>query len=654
MIRPFVILLCLYLCFCCTAIAQTDAVSPFSRLEFPPQKDTAAIRAALKKADEIRHTDPDRALQSYKDLLAQSLLLHYSYGLVKSSMEAGNILAGKGLNERAVFYYRKAVEIIEQTNRYHKLLPVLFSNMGISYDGLGLYEQSATAFTRALDSYEQYPSAMTSQSTIILNLAGTFTKLKQYDKASYYLNSIAYQENGSPDWNLRTAALNNKGAVAALQNKLPESRRYFEQSLAVARQHNLENIEAEVNLANIYFQQKDPDKAIPVLTHIIENDKAVTEDNKIAALHLMGQIYTSRKQYTTAENYLLLALEKSSRLGIAEKVMNTELALSELYERTGKFEQSLIHKNAYLAIRDSIANKEIANNINQLETKYRTAQKDKELLQKKYQISSQENKLKKKNSWILIASSLSALLGLLFFFFYRQNRQKQLIHRKQIDVLQHRQEIEQLKAIMKGEEKERERMARELHDGIGGMLVSARLNLGSIRETYPEAVYNYKIEDVMKMLQNTSSEVRRTAHNLMPEVLTRAGLEDAIGIYCDEIGHGSNMEIDIQFQGDFSWLGKSAELLLYRIVQELVQNVVKHAGATYMAILLRHYEQSLSITVEDNGSGFELNEEHKGSGLYSMKNRVEALRGEISIMSAPGRNTTVFIVLEKDKLVSLG
>ena len=233
---------------------------------------------------------------------------------------------------------------------------------------------------------------------------------------------------------------------------------------------------------------------------------------------------------------------------------------------------------------------------------------------------------------------------------YRIYRNRQRLQTEQLRSWQQEQEIGQLKAIMKGEEQERTRIARELHDGIGGMLVSASLPLGAVREEHPETTHIRKLDDLRTILSDIASEVRKTAHNLMPDVLIRHSLEDALGIFCDNIAAGGQLEIDLQFQGNISGLDKSVELILYRITQELLQNVVKHAKASYAAVLIRQDGDKLSITVEDNGIGVDPEHVHEGIGLQNLKYRIQALQGEISIMSAPGRNTTVYIEFDHQRL----
>ncbi len=575
-------------------------------------------------------------------------IFYHTRNALQQLIDTGNYFSEKGLNEQALNYYNEALKICYYHPDYLSTLAVVYNNMAISFDALGNYRSAATAFTDALTFAERYPSSKISKSEILQNLAGIFTKLGQYDKASSYLDNI---EAGA-DWNLQAAVLNNKGAIETTRQRLEAGKRYFEASLLITRQHKITNPEAELNLANIYFLQQEPGKAISLLTDLMQQNN-LSGDNKIAAALLLGQIFKRRKQYESAKSYLLEALKKSKELNLAEKQLKLEAELAGLYEQTGDFEQSLSHQKAYNLLKDSMDNKEISLNINLLETAYRTAEKDKALLQQKLQLAEQDNFLKKKNNYIIIAFVLVIILGILLLLLVKQSRQKQTIFNKQIGLYQQQQAIEELKAIIKGEEQERERLARNLHDGIGGMLVAAKLNLGAVKEVYPQHPAKAKIDDVMNLLQNTSSEIRRTAHNLMPEILTRTSLQDAIEIYCDELNANGSLDMDIQFQGDFAWLQNSAELLIYRIIQELVQNVVKHAGADYMALLLRAYNQELSITIEDNGIGFEQKEQHQGFGLYSLRQRVAALRGEISIMSAPGRNTTIFIVFDKEKLIAL-
>jgi signal transduction histidine kinase len=216
----------------------------------------------------------------------------------------------------------------------------------------------------------------------------------------------------------------------------------------------------------------------------------------------------------------------------------------------------------------------------------------------------------------------------------------------EIGNLKQEKELGYLKAMIAGEEKERTRLARELHDGIGGMLAAAKMGLGAIKNADDTAA----LANMMRLLSDTATEVRQTAHNLMPDILTRNSLKDALLLYCADINLHSGLEIDLQFYGGPEAMNKSAELILYRIAQELVQNIVKHAHATEAVMQIIQDGSRLNLIVEDNGIGFEQQEVDKGFGLQNLQFRVQALQGYISITSAKGKGTSVYIEFDLEKL----
>ncbi len=616
--------------------------------------DTALIRQQVKKIRAIEKTYPDSALRSYMYLLQYSVHNKDGYGIGQSLLGIGNIYDGKTHYALAIKYYSKAIELCITDSRSSHLLPILYNNIGVIYNITGKYTEAASAYMKALAYKERYTTGEISKGTIYLNLGGIFTQLKQYDKALHYLNSIDESEFSTGDINLYCSMLHNKGVINAMQGNLDESMKYFQQSLKISRQYKVKNVEAEVNIGVIYYLQNKLDLAQSTLLAVLAKKDSISQENKTEIIKTLGEIYYVKKDYSKAEIYLLQSLEDSRRMQLVEKTMGAAMSLSNLYKATGDFKKALQYQEAYFLTKDSIVNKDVSSQVYDLEGKYNTVQKDKELLQKQLLISNQDVDLKKKNTWIVSVSSVALLMMGLFFGLYRHNKQKQVLQQRQLDILQQKREIEQLKSIMDGEEKERARLARELHDGIGGMLVATRLNLGAVKDETSAIPSATRIDEVMGMLQDISSEVRRTAHNLMPDVLINHGLEEAISIYCDQINTGNRMEILIQFQDDFSYLSKSVQLILYRILQELVQNVVKHAHADYMAILVRQDDRNICLAVEDNGTGFDVEEQTKGFGLQNLHFRVHALHGQMSIQSGKGKSTTVFIEFNKEKLNAIG
>jgi signal transduction histidine kinase len=195
-------------------------------------------------------------------------------------------------------------------------------------------------------------------------------------------------------------------------------------------------------------------------------------------------------------------------------------------------------------------------------------------------------------------------------------------------------------------EVERSRLAKDLHDGLGGILSGVKLNLSSIKG-------NMILQDTDTMLFAKSidqldkaiTEMRRVAHNMMPEALLKFGLGEAIQDYCDSLNESNTLKIKYTQMGNRAPLEKTIEVTLYRIVQELSNNVIKHAAATSLFIQLTQHKRGLTLTVEDDGKGFNTSQlsNYKGAGLRNVKSRVDYLKGVLQIEAQFGIGTSVNI-----------
>ena len=189
-------------------------------------------------------------------------------------------------------------------------------------------------------------------------------------------------------------------------------------------------------------------------------------------------------------------------------------------------------------------------------------------------------------------------------------------------------------------------MAKDLHDGLGGMLSGVKLSLGAMKGNSILSEDNTRLfARVLDQLDHSINEMRRVAHNMMPEALVKLGLPQAIQDYCDGLNESNNLKFKTQFYGLENRLEASTEIVVYRIVQELLNNVVKHASATETLVQVMRHENNLNVTIEDNGKGFVVNEadERKGAGLANVRSRVDYLKGQLDIQSSPGKGTSIHI-----------
>ena len=150
-------------------------------------------------------------------------------------------------------------------------------------------------------------------------------------------------------------------------------------------------------------------------------------------------------------------------------------------------------------------------------------------------------------------------------------------------------------------------------------------------------------ENALEMLDNSVGELRQVAHNLMPEALMKFGLKEALGDLCSSLDNLKDVAFKFRFYGENKRLEQTIEIALYRIAQELINNALKHSGASVILVDLVQDDNRISLTIEDNGTGFDTNKipEFKGMGLNSLKSRVNALNGVFDITSKPGSGTDV-------------
>lgn len=204
------------------------------------------------------------------------------------------------------------------------------------------------------------------------------------------------------------------------------------------------------------------------------------------------------------------------------------------------------------------------------------------------------------------------------------------VAQEQIKQLEKEKQLIATQSVLDGETAERSRLARDLHDGLGGMLSVVKLNL-------EKGNYN----KVTELLDESIEELRRVAHHIMPESLMYAGLKVSLEDFCCVIPNAH-----FQFIGEDTRLDRSLEVMLYRCAYELINNAVKYANASQINIQLAFHQSVIALSVDDNGIGFDPKEVVSGTGLKNIRTRVLAHNGVLTIRSAPGQGTEVIIEIE--------
>ncbi|GGB02585.1 tetratricopeptide repeat-containing sensor histidine kinase [Puia dinghuensis] len=344
----------------------------------------------------------------------------------------------------------------------------------------------------------------------------------------------------------------------------------------------------------------------------------------------LGESYLNLKEYSKAEDFLLKALQMYREKGQQDNLVNVYKGLSEAYTGLNDFRKAAEFMSKYALLKDTLRGNENARRIVEIEAKYQSAEKDKQLSAEKLRVIQRDQQIMAQRQQLLFILFVLLLVGIAWFLMYRNSRNKQ--------------QIALLKAKIEGEVTERQRLSRELHDGIASQLLSIRLGMETLERDAQKTGTTPSFSQIASQLEKATKELRNTAHNLMPELLVQKDWLAAIALLCQNTTDLTQVKTELQVLGEPSPLSKDIELSLYRIVQELVQNAVKHAKTTNLLVQVSDRDGLLALTVEDDGVGFETWQGFRpGSGLSNARKRVEELGGHMDIKSRPGNGATVYI-----------
>ncbi len=413
---------------------------------------------------------------------------------------------------------------------------------------------------------------------------------------------------------------------------------YFRDAYILADKFNdlsLSNT-ALVNLSLSYIRLRQYDTA----AYFLNLARAATPrgESVVTMEAIAGQLAYYRGNYTIAERHLLYALKLNAN-ETNEIVETIYATLSEVYAARGEYQKAYIYHKKFMEQYLDLKG-DIKKTIKDFMLNIQAVEHEKTILQKQAEISSGEAAIKRQRSWITVMCLVSVLLCAILIMAYRNYRNKKSLLSKQMLVLLQEQEIARLKAEAEGADKERNRIAYDLHDGVLVRLANVKMNLTGSSEAAGNAAY----QDVIEQLDMATRELRNTAHNLMPEILLEDGLAQAIFCFCKATEQASGLPIKFQQIGPpLPRLATLAETAVYRIVQGLVQNIIQHAGATASLVQLQYIDNLCSITVEDNGRGMSNPGNDEGYGIRSIRNRVKMLQGTFDIESEKGQGSTIYL-----------
>lgn len=624
-------------------------------------RDTSSINKAIKTANSIRISSVDSAEWLYRQTLFASKLLHYNKGIAKSYYGLGACFSNKNEQEKAVYYSQMALRFCGDDIEDHEMISSLYVLLSENYYYKGRYDSCAYYRYAALneldanhiDNPRMQMKVYCSILQFWLNAHGDITNDKHILQVVQRINVLEQKAKAAND----SAQLMNiyfyKGGYYNNIQQNDSARYYCNLNLQLARKLKTGFSIPAATLMNIgitYMEDGKLDEAISYmqrsLDEIPESVRGTSRQYFFANIFL-GEAYGKQHNYAKAIAITEPALAMANKQKVLHITDHAYKTLADAYEAIGNYEKAAINRRLYSEVQDSLMKAEKLELVYNVEMKYRIADKDKELAQKELAIAKNESRIKTKNFWIIGFSVGFVLLLVVCFLVYRNIHHKQKLQAEKIRNLRQELQISNLQAVISTEEKERSRIARELHDGMGGTLAAIRTRVSAIFRKHTTTDVTGDFKEVLQLLEEASIDLRKTAHNLMPEILLNEGLAKASELFCERVRKGHMLNINVEIWGKVQKLPGDMELTSYRIIQELVHNIIKHANATEAIVQMVFHESQLCITVEDNGNGMskDILQSNDGMGLKTIKERVKYLNGQIDIASSPGEGTCIYIEL---------
>lgn len=536
--------------------------------------------------------------------------------LAMTKINLAVVLGNKGQTQLQTEEYLQTIPILEKMNAIPEL-NATYESLGDIFFNKSQYKTAITYYHKSLTSYEdasRYNDLIASRH---LSLASCMYHLDSLQKMESHLMEAKAKldKTGVDSIDIWADYYYHEGLLDVKHQLYHHAATMFYSGLSIARRlnYNVAICNNLYSLAKLFERQGQYDRAMKLMEEYGRLSYTLKDfPFRLHALDLMAEL--SFKQHYPDEAYKYL--------------------------------------RKYIILADSLQEREVTEKIHELEAHYQSSEKENRILQLQHENERQEFALQKNR--LLISLMVVIMLSLLVvaalsYLFYRNGRklleQQRQLHEFEVERIRQEHKISLLSAMLEGQEKERTRLARDLHDGLGGLLSGIKLELSTVTPSQTTVHRQSLIQNTLQRLDGAMDELRRIARSMMPEILIKYGLGEATIEYCRGLKKTGTDNIICQvfnFQADME---HTRQVVLYRIMQELVNNAVKHAEASQILVLLQQTDNTLFLTVEDDGKGFDttVGNKLKGAGLANIEARVEFLGGKIDIQSEPGTGTAITI-----------
>jgi len=637
--KPLILLLLLYSTF--TTFSQNKLIDSLRKTSLKQTK-SEQILTFIELSKKFKGISLDSSNYYSKKAFRVSELIDDKRLKIIAWLELGNFNRENSQFDRALEYFDKTFKLSREIND-STLIANSYTGTGIVNSRLGNFNLAIMNFYKALPIYENLNDT-TNISKSYLNLAIDLKKIKEFNKSiNYNLRALTIFKKNKDYLNI--AAVNNN--LSGLYNQNEEYKKAIE-SAEKARKYFVDNNYIRysayplTNIAISYDSLKKNKKAEKAYLQAIELHTIHREPYELAFLNnAYANLKLKQKNYKEAILSGKKSLKFAKEVKAIEFLVSSSKTLAKTYERLNNSKESNKYLKKYILYKDSIINKEKLKVIKDSETKYETEKKEKEIAQQKEQLLSQQIEIKSKSIYAITLTSVLLIVGIIFFAIYKRNQLKRKQLQKEIDL---KDALATIKTQNRLQE-QRLRISRDLHDNVGSQLTFIISSIDNLKFISKNANENLK-----EKLSNISSFTGDTIHQLRDTIWAMNKSEISIEdlhlrvLSFIEKAKEAVPEINFNIQYNIDHKTSFSSLIgmnLFRATQEALNNAIKHASANKIKVLLIKSNNLFTISIIDNGSGFDLNTTDLGNGLFNIEKRMSEINGTTIIDSKPNMGTKI-------------
>lgn len=602
------------------------------------KEDTNKVLLLISIGQQTENSNPQVAKNYYLQAKALSKKLNYAAGEIKFYLNYTAVLNLQSHFDSSLVLNLESVELAKKSGSPLDIAKCI-QNVGVSWYYLQDYEKSTEHYLQAVPYFEKAKDTFR-LSILYSNIGLVFREAKLFDKALEYHQKALKLSRQLNDPYETGLTLTNIGIVYSDLKQYGKAEAVLTEALQLARQTNDDYLMEQVllNITNLYLKKREYPQVKNYAEGALQYSKKLGDSLVIAvSLYSLAQEAFHRSDFSAASSFASEGLAIAAQKNFKEQ----QEILHEFMASLALVKKDIAAYTRYKGVADSLSEillaETVQKNVQQLDKKFETEKKNNEIIQ-----LARDKKVKA--LWNYLLAGIAGSLIIISLFAYRTYRQRQKLQEQQIAELEKEKQLLATQSLLKGQEEERSRMAKDLHDGLGGLLSGVKLQLGAMKGNLILSEEHGRIfTNALNKLDASIHEMRRVAHNMMPEALMKLGLQQALQDYCDGLAEGQPFTINSEFYGLENRMDPSTEVVIYRIVQELVNNAVKHSGASSILAQVMRHNNNLTITVEDNGKGFDKEEMTHGSGLKNVRSRVDYLKGNLDIKTMPGQGASIHI-----------